>query len=85
MIQLTRAFRSGERFPFSSADPRPLRTALPSYVNNESVDGADVVVWYVMHVQHLPRTEDYPAMPMDWAGFHLVPRDFLDSSPLQPK
>jgi primary-amine oxidase len=72
-------------FPCSTADPRPLRTALPSYLDDESVDGKDVVVWYVLHVNHLPRTEDYPAMPIEWVGFHLVPRDFLDGSPLKPK
>jgi primary-amine oxidase len=74
-----------KEFPCSSADPRPLRTALPSYVNGESVDGQDVVVWYVLHVHHLPRTEDWPAMPIEWVGFQLKPRDFLDASPLQPK
>jgi primary-amine oxidase len=72
-------------FPFSGADPRPLKTALPAYLNGESVDGADVVLWYVLHVHHVPRTEDYPAMPIDWVGFHLAPRDFLDASPLKPQ
>jgi primary-amine oxidase len=74
-----------KEFPFSAADSRALRSALPTYVNNESVDGADVVVWYVLHHHHLPRTEDYPAMPMEWVGFCLMPRDFLDGSPLKPK
>jgi primary-amine oxidase len=74
-----------KRFPFSSADFRPLNTCLPSYLTGESVDGQDVVVWYVLHVHHLPRTEDYPAMPIEWVGFQLMPRDFLDSSPLLPK
>jgi primary-amine oxidase len=66
-------------------DKRALATALPSYLNDESVDGADVVVWYVLHVHHIPRTEDYPAMPVEWVGFQLKPRDFLDSSPVRPK
>jgi primary-amine oxidase len=64
---------------------RPLRVALPSYLNDESVDGQDVVVWYALHVHHFPRTEDWPAMPIEWVGFMLKPRDFLDSSPVQPK
>ena len=66
-------------------EKRPLRTALPTYHNGESVEGQDVVVWYVLHVHHLPRTEDWPAMPVEWAGFMLKPRDFLDSSPVKPK
>jgi primary-amine oxidase len=66
-------------------EKRPLRTALPSYLNDESVEGQDVVVWYVLHAHHLPRTEDWPAMPVEWVGFQLKPRDFLDSSPVKPK
>jgi primary-amine oxidase len=72
-------------FPLSSADPRPVRQALPSYVNGEPVEDTDVAVWYSMHVHHFPRTEDWPAMPVEWAGFTLMPRDFLDGSPLQPR
>jgi primary-amine oxidase len=74
-----------EEFPFSSADQRPLKTALPAYLNDERVDGEDVVVWYVLHLHHLPRTEEYPAMPMEWVGFQLLPRDFLDRCPLSPR
>jgi primary-amine oxidase len=66
-------------------DLRPLRVALPSYLNGESIEGQDVVVWYVVHVHHLPRTEDWPGMPVHWVGFTLKPRDFLDASPVQPK
>jgi primary-amine oxidase len=66
-------------------DQRPLRIALPSNLNDESIEGTDVVVWYVLHVHHLPRTEDWPGMPIDWVGFTLKPRDFLDTSPVQAK
>ena len=44
-----------------------------------------VVVWYALHIHHLPRTEDWPGMPVEWAGFTLRPRDFLDASPVRPK
>jgi primary-amine oxidase len=66
-------------------DNRPLSTALPSYLNEEPVEGQNVVVWYVLHLHHLPRTEDWPGMPVEWVGFTLKPRDFLDRSPVQPK
>jgi primary-amine oxidase len=66
-------------------EKRSLRAALPSYLNDESVDGEDIVVWYVVHVHHLPRTEDHPGMPVEWVGFTLKPRDFLDASPVTPK
>jgi Cu2+-containing amine oxidase len=54
------------------------------YLSDEAVDNQDVVVWYAVHVHHPPRTEDWPHMAMDWVGFTLKPRDFLDSSPVQP-
>ena len=38
-----------------------------------------------VHLHHLPRTEDWPGMPVDYAGFTLKPRDFLDRSPVLPK
>jgi len=66
-------------------EKRALKAALPSYLNEESIDGQDVVVWYVLHIHHIPRTEDWPAMPVDWVGFTLKPRDFLDSSPVTPQ
>lgn len=74
-----------KRFPFSAVDPRPLKNALPRYVQGAPLEGHAVSVWYVLHVHHLPRTEDWPAMPIEWVGFHLQPRDFLDSSPLRPQ
>ena len=49
------------------------------------VDGQNVVLYYALHLHHIPRTEDWPGMPVDWHGFMLRPRDFLDSSPVQPK
>ena len=66
-------------------EKRALSTALPSYLNDESVDHHDVLVWYVLHMHHIPRTEDWPDMPIEWVGFTLKPRDFLDRSPVNPK
>jgi primary-amine oxidase len=63
----------------------PLRVALPKYLNEEPIENEDVVVWYAVHAHHLPRTEDWPGMPVQWVGFTLKPRDFLDSSPVRPK
>jgi Cu2+-containing amine oxidase len=55
---------------------------LPGYVNGEAIDGEDVVVRYLMSFQHEPRTEDWLEMPVVWNSFKLMPRDFLDSTPL---
>jgi primary-amine oxidase len=67
------------------ADRQPLSTSLPAYLNGERIDGADVVLWYALHLHHLPRTEDWPGMRVEWASFTLRPRDFLDASPVRAK
>lgn len=72
-------------FPLSSTDHRSVKEGLPRYMNGESLEGQDVVVWYAMHVHHLPRSEDWPAMPVELAGFTLQPRDFLDGSPINAR
>lgn len=64
--------------------PRPLKDALPGFVNGEAVENEDVVLYYMMSVHHQPRAEDWPAMPVCWHGFSLVPRDFLGASPVSP-
>jgi len=67
------------------ADERHLSDFLHSYLNDEPIENQNVVVWYALHLHHCPRTEDWPGMPVEWVGFTLKPRDFLDSSPVQPK
>jgi primary-amine oxidase len=59
--------------------------ALPSFVDGESVEGKNVVVWYWLGFHHFPRSEDWLHQPVVWKGFELMPRDFLDSSPLVPE
>ncbi len=64
---------------------RLLAEGLPLYADGESVENADVVTWYMLSVHHQPRAEDWSAMPVDWCGFKIMPRDFLDKSPVQTK
>jgi len=66
-------------------DNRPLSTILPKYLNDEPIEGQNVVLWYVVHLHHLPRTEDWPGMRVEWGSFTLRPRDFLDASTVQTK
>lgn len=54
----------------------------PHNLNGESVDSEDVVLCYRLSLHHQPRTEEWPEMPIDWVGFKLMPRDFLDRSPI---
>jgi primary-amine oxidase len=55
---------------------------LPEYTaGNRSIDGTDVVVWYVFGNNHLPRPEDWPVMPVARIGFRLEPVGFFDRNP----
>ncbi|MDZ8258067.1 primary-amine oxidase [Nostoc sp. ChiQUE01b] len=55
---------------------------LPKYISdNESLLGKDIVLWYTMGVTHIPRSEDWPVMPVHQVGFKLVPRGFFSRNP----
>ena len=42
----------------------------------------DVVIWYTLGITHNPRPEDWPVMPVQEAGFRLVPVGFFDRNPV---
>jgi primary-amine oxidase len=48
---------------------------------NRSLVGTDVVVWHSFGVTHVPRPEDWPVMPVESTGFHLVPVGFFQRNP----
>ncbi len=73
-----------KEIPYSASDKRTSMDALPTYNNGEATENADVVVWYWLAFHHQPRSEDYVYQPMAWRSFELMPRDFLDGSPLKP-
>ena len=55
---------------------------LPKYIaDDESLTGEDIVMWYTMGVTHVPRSEDWPVMPVHQVGFKLVPRGFFSRNP----
>jgi primary-amine oxidase len=41
----------------------------------------DVVVWYTFGAHHIARLEDWPVMPVQYAGFTLQPFGFFDQNP----
>ncbi len=41
----------------------------------------DIVLWHSFGVTHVPRPEDWPVMPVESAGFSLVPFGFFDRNP----
>ena len=75
--------QSKEKFP---AGDYPYQHAggagLPEWTKaNRVVENTDVVLWYVFGTNHIPRTEDWPVMPVERTGFHLKPSGFFRRSP----
>jgi primary-amine oxidase len=55
---------------------------LPAYsADDRSIDGTDFVLWHTFGLTHVPRPEDWPIMPVDYAGFWFKPYGFLDVNP----
>ncbi len=67
----------GEFPTFATAD-----TGLGAWTTqNRSIEGTDVVLWYVFGIHHLTRPEDWPIMPADTVSFWLKPSGFFDRNP----
>jgi primary-amine oxidase len=55
---------------------------LPAFTaGDRPVADTDVVLWYTFGVNHVPRPEDWPVMPVEYAGFTLSPYGFFDRNP----
>ncbi|MEE4022602.1 primary-amine oxidase [Gordonia sp. PKS22-38] len=60
-----------------------LGQGLPAYqAADRPTDGEDIVLWHTFGLTHFPRTEDWPIMPTDYAGFTLKPYNFCDANPV---
>jgi primary-amine oxidase len=72
-----------ERYPAGDfVNQHPGDGGLPSFVSQDrDIDGADIVVWHTFGLTHFPRPEDWPVMPVDYAGFKLKPVGFFDRNP----
>jgi len=65
-------------YPFQ----HPGGAGLPQWTKaNRNIENEDVVLWYVFGTNHIPRTEDWPVMPVERTGFHLKPSGFFARSP----
>jgi len=56
---------------------------LDDYVNGESINGQDIVVWVGVSFYHMPRSEDAPHMDVHTNHFQIIPRDWHASNPMQ--
>jgi primary-amine oxidase len=55
---------------------------LPAWVQqNRSIENADVVVWHSFGHSHVCKPEDFPIMPVEYAGFMLKPNNFFAQNP----
>ncbi len=55
---------------------------LPEWTKRDRpIENTDVVMWYVFGTNHIPRTEDWPVMPVERTGFHLKPSGFFRRTP----
>lgn len=51
---------------------------LPRYVaQNRNIENADIVLWHSFGHTHVCKPEDFPVMPVEYAGFMLKPTGFF--------
>lgn len=72
-----------ERYPAGDyPNQHPGGAGLPAWTAaNRPVENTILTLWYNVNVQHNPRIEDWPVMPVAHAGFMLRPFNFFTSSP----
>jgi primary-amine oxidase len=49
--------------------------------SNRDISDTDLVMWHTVALTHVPRPEDWPVMPVEYCGFHLIPVGFFDNNP----
>ena len=48
---------------------------------NRDISHCDLVMWHTVAITHVPRPEDWPVMPVEYCGFHLIPVGFFNRNP----
>ena len=55
---------------------------LPKFIaQNRAIENQDIVVWHSFGPTHVCRPEDFPVMPVEYAGFMLKPNGFFAENP----
>ncbi len=75
-------YKSCERFASSNPSIGGCGTGLHEFVDGESINVEDVVLWYRVTRHVLPRAEDRAIMSIRWDGFQVIPRDWTATNPL---
>jgi primary-amine oxidase len=76
-------YSADERYPAGDlVNQHPGDAGLPAWTAaDRPIDGEDIVLWHTFGLTHFPRPEDWPIMPVDYAGFTLKPYGFFDRNP----
>jgi hypothetical protein len=48
---------------------------------NRNIENTDIVVWHSFGHTHVCKPEDFPVMPVEYAGFMLKPNGFFSANP----
>lgn len=55
---------------------------LPKFIaNNRNIENEDIVLWHSFGHTHVCKPEDFPIMPVEYAGFMLKPNGFFAENP----
>ena len=76
-------YRPDERHPAGEyPNQHPGGAGLPEWTKaDRAIERTDVVLWYTLGSHHPVRLEDWPVMPVQYAGFMLQPVGFFDRNP----
>ncbi len=76
-------YAEGERHAAGDyPNQHPGGAGLPAWTAaDRPIADTDVVLWYTLGSHHQPRPEDWPVMPVAYAGFLLQPAGFFDRNP----
>ena len=75
-------FRDCELYASHNPELAGCADSLSGFVNQETLQGADLVVWPSTTFYHMPRAEDAPFMDAHWSYISLTPRDWQARNPL---
>ena len=74
-------FHECERLAVANPTDPDCGEHVAAFANDESLAGADIVLWYRLTVHRLPRAEDTPLLGIQWHGYQLLPRDWSAQNP----
>ncbi|OKH72107.1 tyramine oxidase [Mycobacterium sp. SWH-M3] len=76
-------YDAAQRYPAGHlVNQHPGGDGLPAFVaGDRNIENEDIVLWHTFGLTHFPRPEDWPVMPVDYAGFKLKPVSFFDRNP----